>query len=891
MSTPSSSASAAKPTRPARSSNATARSSSSNSNSNSSSLTSFQAMVEQKQKILTSISKLADRDTYQIAVEDLEKTIQSLTPETLPMFLNCLYDSCSDPKPAVKKECLHLLSYVCSLHSDSTAVHLTRIIAQIVKRLKDPDSGVRDACRDTIGALSGIYLKGREEGSNTLAVGLFVKPLFEAMGEQNKVVQSGAAMCMARMVESAATPPVASFQKLCPRICKLLSSSSFLAKASLLPVVSSLSQSSNGAITFVQVGAIAPQSLESLLESIHDCLGSTDWVTRKAAAETLTSLASHSSSLLKDRTDSTLAALETCRFDKIKPVRETVTEALQLWKKISGKCLDGAPDESKSSSGEQLGSEKNGDKRSNLSDLMKKEVSDGSILSPDSASKAKGGLPEKAAVMLKKKAPVLSDKDFNPEFFQRLERRQSVEVVVPRRCKNEDEEELGQDDLNAMGSSNRFKNLQSNDHGFPDSKFHNIESGSHKLVKGRSDGNISQAGTSADDKAGGVNGKQTAGNHAAISDADNHSDGSFTSNRGNWSAIQRQLLQLERQQTNLMNMLQEFIGGSHDSMVTLEGRVRGLERIVEDMARDLSISSGRRGNPTAGFGKYNSFANYSSGKYNGRGPGDRGSQPDGAMRGRMWSSDMQDDWFMHQHGASRNGQTGPRRSPRSEQYQNEHMGNGRRGWDNKAAGTIRYGEGPSARSVWQASKDEATLEAIRVAGEDGAVTRPTRVAAVPEAEAMGDEESEGQERDPIWSSWSNAMHSLRVGDVDSAYAEVLCAGDQHLIIKLMDKTGPSLDQMSNEIANEALNFIAQFLLDHNLYDICLSWIQQLLELVLQDGADTFGVPMELKSDILFNLQDACSTMDPPEEWEGPAPEELVMQLASVWEIDLQQFDK
>ncbi|KAL0722293.1 hypothetical protein Bca4012_036892 [Brassica carinata] len=164
---------------------------------------------------------------------------------------------------------------------------------------------------------------GREELSNTLAVGLFVKPLFEAMGEQNKVMQSGAAMCMARMMESAATPPVASFQKLCPRICKLLSNSSFLAKASLLPVVSSLSQlsekkNSKRAITLVQVGAIAPQSLESLLESIHDCsLGSTDWVTRKAASETLTALATHSSNLLKDRTDSTLTVLETCRFDKV----------------------------------------------------------------------------------------------------------------------------------------------------------------------------------------------------------------------------------------------------------------------------------------------------------------------------------------------------------------------------------------------------------------------------------------------------------------------------------------------------------------------------------------------------------------------------------------------
>lgn len=78
-----------------------------------------------------------------------------------------------------------------------------------------------------------------------------------------------------------------------------------------------MNKRSKRSITLVQVGAIAPQSLESLLESIHDCLGSTDWVTRKAAAETLTALASHSSGLIKDRTDSTLAVLESCRFDKV----------------------------------------------------------------------------------------------------------------------------------------------------------------------------------------------------------------------------------------------------------------------------------------------------------------------------------------------------------------------------------------------------------------------------------------------------------------------------------------------------------------------------------------------------------------------------------------------
>ncbi|XP_022722336.1 microtubule-associated protein TORTIFOLIA1-like isoform X2 [Durio zibethinus] len=80
---------------------------------------------------------------------------------------------------------------------------------------------------------------------------------------------------MAKMVECATDPPLAAFQKLCPRTCKLLNNQNFMAKASLLAVVASLSQE----------GAIAPQSLESLRQSIHERLGSTDWMMRKAATD------------------------------------------------------------------------------------------------------------------------------------------------------------------------------------------------------------------------------------------------------------------------------------------------------------------------------------------------------------------------------------------------------------------------------------------------------------------------------------------------------------------------------------------------------------------------------------------------------------------------------
>jgi len=224
--------------------------------SRSSSLSSHLAMVELKQKILTSLSKLSDRDTHQIALEDLEKTILTLTPDAIPMILNCLYDAVSDPKPSIKNESLRLLSFVCSSHPHSTSPHLPKIISHIVKRLKDTDSASRDACRDSIGSIAALYLRGENNGNNGSngngsLVGLFVKPLFEAMGEQNKAVQGGAAVCMAKMVEmtaaveeggGAVVVPVGAFQKMCPRICKLINNPNFLAKSAILPVVSALSQ-------------------------------------------------------------------------------------------------------------------------------------------------------------------------------------------------------------------------------------------------------------------------------------------------------------------------------------------------------------------------------------------------------------------------------------------------------------------------------------------------------------------------------------------------------------------------------------------------------------------------------------------------------------------------
>ncbi|KAL4325806.1 hypothetical protein GQ457_11G012840 [Hibiscus cannabinus] len=874
-----------------------------------SSVSSHLAMVELKQRILTSLSKLSDRDTYQIAVEDLEKTIECLSPDSLPMLLNCLFDSSNDPKQAVKKESLRLLSVLCNCHGELAASHLTKIIPHIVKRLKDADSGVRDACRDSIGALSAQYLKG-ESGGNM--VGLFVKPLFDAMGEQNKGVQSGAATCLAKMVECASDPPLAAFQKLCPRIRKLLNNQNFMAKASLLAVVASLSQ----------VGAIPPQSLEALLPSIHECLGSTDWATRKAAADALSALALHSGNLVADRASSTVTVLEGCRFDRMKPVRDSMTEALQLWKNIAGEGEERTADDQKALSRDGDNAQSAESPEKNVS--KNPTTGDNKTLASDSVSEGKGGsIIDKAVVILKKKAPAFTDRELNPEFFQKLETRSTddlpVEVVVPRRYLNSSnlrsQEESESNDPATKRRLSGVGNSQTDDfHASSSSKNRNIErraSGMRdKWPEEKVNGNdLRKRASDADDRID-VNQRESSEKRFSFSKVDEQSEGSFISNKGSWLAIQRQLVQLERQQGHLMNMLQDFMGGSHDSMVTLENRVRGLERIVEDMARDLPISSGRRGgNFTSAFegshnrplGKYNGFSDYGS-KFSGRIPFvERFAQSDGTApgvrgRGPSWRSEMPGDWDFLAFGASRNGQVVSRRAPASSnldsrspksEHESDQFG-GRRGWD-KGPGPARLGEGPSARSVWQASKDEATLEAIRIAGEDGVISQSGRVPELT-AEAVGDD-NVGPERDPVWTSWSNAMHALQVGDMDSAYAEVLSTGDDLLLIKLMDRSGPMVDQLSNEIAIEALHAIVQFLMEQDLFDICLSWIQQLVEVVLDNGPDALGIPMELKKELLLNLHEAASTMDPPENWEGAAPDQLLLQLASAWKIELQQFDK
>ncbi|KAF2311392.1 hypothetical protein GH714_022236 [Hevea brasiliensis] len=63
------------------------------------------------------------------------------------------------------------------------------------------------------------------------------------------------------------------------------------------------------------------------------------------------------------------------------------------------------------------------------------------------------------------------------------------------------------------------------------------------------------------------------------------------------SLIRNQLVQIERQQSSLLDLLQRFIGTSQNGMRSLETRVHGLELALDEISYDLAISSGDDGFP------------------------------------------------------------------------------------------------------------------------------------------------------------------------------------------------------------------------------------------------------------------------------------------------------
>jgi hypothetical protein len=219
----------------------------------------------------------------------------------------------------------------------------------------------------------------------------------------------------------------------------------------------------------------------------------------------------------------------------------------------------------------------------------------------------------------------------------------------------------------------------------------------------------------------------------------------------------------------------------------------------------------------------------------------------------------------------------------------------RRVSDRSSGPSMRQGEGPSARSVWKASKDEETLAAIRGAPHDKPSPGQSDTSSEYKSEFRVDYKGEpNTDRktitgnkdagDPFWVLWSRALESVHANDLDGAYLEILGSGDELLLVRMMGHTGPVLQQLASTTVLQLVCTITQLLQQQSFLDCILPWIQQVSDLTASNGADCLELSEEVKKDLVLSLQDA-SAMDFAEGWMGNMVEQLFVQLSSLWSID------
>ncbi|KAJ7945930.1 Microtubule-associated protein TORTIFOLIA1 [Quillaja saponaria] len=517
-----------------------------------------------KHRVFTCLTKLSDRDTQSLAATELESIARTIDSNSVSVFLSCIHSTDTSDKSPVRKQCVHVLEILSETHRNTLSPYLSKILSNIIRRLRDPDSAVRSACVNSVSALSTHITKQ--------PFSAFLKPFTETLfTEQDPNSQIGAALCLVAAIDAAEDPEPARLAKLLPKFEKLLKCESFKAKPALLVLIGSVVEAG---------GASSDGALRNLVPCVVEFLSSGDWAARKSAAETLMKLAVMERDMLSEFKAGSLKLFENRRFDKVKVVREVMNQMLEAWKQI--------PDESDEVSPpphSQLYSQENvSDGRYPPGSKISSASYPTSQIWKKSLTSSRSRTTETAATNVRKRNPSNSNEKRTTTgiFCKMNNKNRNVEVAIPKApsVKGSNEDQIKVWDENVL---ERNKNEKS--------RFSKPEMKQSLFNKNADDKRFKYIGCKTGSR---VVPCQEEVQDSTIQDSNFPTDQHMNHKEcEGLSLIQNQLVQIEKQQSSLMDLLQRFIGSSQTGMQSLESRVHGLELTLDEISYDLAVSSGR----------------------------------------------------------------------------------------------------------------------------------------------------------------------------------------------------------------------------------------------------------------------------------------------------------
>ncbi|GAB4839891.1 hypothetical protein Ancab_020600 [Ancistrocladus abbreviatus] len=577
------------------------------------SVTAFAATHELKQRVFACLDRLSDRATLSQANAELESIARTLPPDSLSSFLSCCLSVDSNHKSPVRSHSMKVLSLLAITHKNSLSPHLHKILSSLTRRLRDSDSSVRSACVDAISSLS-CHLTSSPFKT-------FLDPLLSALLiEQDYNVQIGSALCLAAAIESSPNVEPAELKKAVPKLVKLAKAESFKAKPALLGLMGSVVDVNGGAVVRGSKGLMG-----SVVACVVEMLSSEDWATRKAAAEVLEKVAvTAERDFAAEWKKFCVDSLEGRRFDKVKVARETMNRALECWKVVpsssttsdeepslcrsissiskdatSGGCSSSVSKSSHNFSFETPQPNKTVSKSmssfSDESTITFSPPSSKSSPSVDSEtphskktmSKSRSSLLDGSRRVAKRTPVKNTDTNLSIPLSRNPDRKPSdwkIEIAVTRTPSLKVPPHDGMEFASSVENDNSSYSVLETAHSF-----------SRMCVERLPKFGCLRSATPVIPFPEGDDSDGVVVDSSPIEEViDNNAEFEGL------SLIREQLVQIERQQANLLDLLQSFMGTSQSGISSLETRVSGLERALDEISYDLAVQSGRFPNDSVG---------------------------------------------------------------------------------------------------------------------------------------------------------------------------------------------------------------------------------------------------------------------------------------------------
>ncbi|ESQ31661.1 hypothetical protein EUTSA_v10003887mg [Eutrema salsugineum] len=510
------------------------------------------AKSSSKQKMSVLLTKLGDRDTFTMAARELDLMARQIDPSSgnLQSFISVILSADTGDKPAVRKHCIHLLAVLSvSLPPNSLSPFLSKILARITRRLRDPDSSIRSTCVAAVSAIASRTTKPPFSSA-------FMKPLADTLFTEQEVnAQIGAALCLAAAIDAAEDPdPARLGQALLPRLEKLVKCNAFKAKSAGVVVIGSV----------IGAGGVSVSSggLKGLVDCLVSFLGSEDWSARKAAGEALGKLATMERNDLGEFKAKSLKIFESRRYDKVKAVREVMNQMIEAWRQVPDLSEEVSPPRSNASS-KGMGAD---------------DASDGRY---PAGSRVASTLAKSRTHLINRSTPPGSSIATTARKRSNIKSSdQKKTSLAPSHTKSNVRRRL---DWKAGGASLLTGEVIEEEHHPHNENTKEASHSNHKL-SGVASPSIQASGATM------------ATGHHVLSENQNSRN---CKGLEDISLIRNQLVQIEQQQSNLMDLLQRFVGSSQHGMRGLETRVHGLELALDEISYDLAVSNGRMGNASS----------------------------------------------------------------------------------------------------------------------------------------------------------------------------------------------------------------------------------------------------------------------------------------------------